>query len=237
MTDIGFRIGRGTAGQGAEKQALLLRTPAVYRAQGDTWLLTEALAREPALVGGRVLDVCAGSGALAVAAARLGADEVVAGDISWRAVASSWLNSRIRGLRVRVLRGDLFGPVDGERFDVILANPPYVPAAHPLVPRRGAARSWDAGVDGRAVLDRLCREGPSHLSPGGVMLMVFSALCGVELTLAQLEQAGLSAAIVARQPEPFGPVMKRRIALLEARGLIAPGQRHEELVVVRAQAA
>ncbi|HUQ64464.1 MAG TPA: HemK2/MTQ2 family protein methyltransferase [Acidimicrobiales bacterium] len=221
----------------ADARVFLLRAPSVYRAQNDTWLLADALEREPAVVGGRVLEVCAGSGALAVAAARLGADSVTAGDISRRAVASSWLNARMRGLPVRVRRGDLFGPVKGELFDVILANPPYVPAAERCVPLGGAARSWDAGVDGRAVLERLCREAPAHLAPGGVLLMVFSALCGVELTVRRLEEAGLAVSVVARRTEPFGPVMNARIGLLEAQGLIAPGQRHEELVVLRGQAA
>lgn len=225
------------AGRGAARGTLLLRAPSVYRAQGDTWLLAEVLRREPAVAGGRVLDVCAGSGALAVAAARLGAAEVTATDVSRRAVASSWLNARARGLSVRVRRGDLFEPVEGERFDVIVANPPYVPARAACPPLGGAARAWDAGVDGRAVIDRLCREAPPHLAPGGILLIVFSALCGTELTVQRLRSAGLDVCIVARRTEPFGRVMNGRVSLLEARELITPGQRHEELVVVRAQAA
>lgn len=59
----------------------------------------------------------------------------------------------------------------------------------------------------------------------------------MELTLRRLEEAGLATSVVARRSEPFGPVMRDRTGLLEARRLIAPGQRQEELVVVRAQAA
>jgi release factor glutamine methyltransferase len=151
-------------------------------------------------------------------------------------VASSWLNSRFRRLPVRVLRGDLLAPVRGERFDVIVANPPYVPAAVEELPTWGAARCWDAGTDGRAVLDRLCVEAPALLAPGGVLLVVFSAICGVEPTVRQLQRAGLDAAVAARRMEPFGPVMTGRAEMLEARGLVAPGQRYEELVVVRGQA-
>jgi release factor glutamine methyltransferase len=183
-----------------------------------------------------VLDVCTGSGAVALAAARLGASDVTAIDISRRAVASTWLNTRCRRLAVRVLRGDLLGPVAGERFDLVLANPPYVPAASDDLPSRGAARCWDAGTDGRAVLDRLCTAVPTVLAPGGVLLMVFSALCGVDLTVSRLEEAGLEASVVARRVEPFGPVMTARADMLEARGLVAPGQRYEELAVVRGQA-
>lgn len=214
---------------------LLFRAPAVYPAQGDTWLLADALRAEGFAPGARVLDLCAGSGALAVAAARLGAD-VTAVDISRRALASTWCNARLRGLAVRVRRGDLLAAVGDERFDVIVANPPYVPSPAPSPPRWGAARAWDAGVDGRAVLDRLCAAAPAHLRPGGVVLVVFSTLCGVEPILARLAQAGLDAAVVARKVEPFGPVMWGRVGWLEERGLIGSEQEAEELVVVRAQA-
>src|SRR3954452_6062445 len=81
-----------------EDTVLLLRAPAVYPAQGDTWLLTDALAAENLRPSTRVLDVCTGSGALAVAAAKLGAADVTAVDISRRAVVSSWLNTRCRRL-------------------------------------------------------------------------------------------------------------------------------------------
>lgn len=214
---------------------LLFRAPAVYPPQGDTWLLAEALAGEQVTDGDRVLDLCAGSGALSIAAARQGARDLTAVDISWRAVVSTWVNTRLRGLRVRVLHGDLLAPVGDERFDVILANPPYVVAPDDRLPTSGPARCWDAGTDGRAVLDRICAEAPALLRPGGVVLLVFSTLCGVERTLDQLAAAGLEASVVARSMEPFGPVMTARAAMLEERGVIAPGQRHEELVVVRGQ--
>jgi len=216
---------------------LLLRAPTVYPPQDDTWLLADAMRAEEVTEATRVLDLCAGSGALAVATARHGASDVTAVDISRRAVVSTWLNARVRGLRVRVRRGDLLAPVESERFDLILANPPYVPAGDDRLPTGGAARCWDAGTDGRAVLDRICAEAPPLLRPGGVLLMVFSALCGVDQTLAQLQAAGLSATVVARTMVPFGPVMTARAELLESRGLVEAGQRHEELVVVRGQAA
>src|SRR5206468_3932 len=97
-----------------EDTVLLLRAPTVYRAQGDTWLLTDALAAENIRPSTRVLDVCSGSGALAVGAARLGAADITAVDISRRAVVSTWLNTRCRRLPVRILRGDLLGPVAGQ---------------------------------------------------------------------------------------------------------------------------
>ncbi|MEU8342747.1 release factor glutamine methyltransferase [Actinomadura meyerae] len=214
---------------------MLLRPPMVYRPQTDTSLLTGALART--LAGGpprpRVLELGTGTGAVALAAARAGCD-VVAVDVSAPAVLTARMNARLRGLPVRVLRGDLFAPVAGEVFDVIVANPPYVAGDADPDAVRGRARAWEAGHDGRALLDRICALAPRHLAPGGTLLLVHSALNGVAATLVSLRAAGMRASVVARRREPFGPVMRRRAALLAARGLVGPGQRHEDLVVVRA---
>lgn len=215
---------------------LLLRPPTVYRPQADTWFLAEALRGEALSSGTRVLDLCTGSGALAVVAGRRGSRRVTAIDISRRAVVAARLNTRARGLCVRVLRGDLLGPVAGERFDVIVSNPPYVPAADDRLPTGGAARCWDAGTDGRAILDRICAGAPAHLAPGGVLLLVFSTLCEGTPTVGRLQDAGLDAAVIGRSVQPFGPVMTARAGLFEERGLISPAQRYEELVVVRARA-
>jgi release factor glutamine methyltransferase len=67
-----------------------------------------------------------------------------------------------------------------------------------------------------------------------MVLIVHSEVCGIETTLDKLRRGGLKAAVVARRREPFGPVMRQRISLLERQGLIRPGQRHEDLVVIRA---
>jgi release factor glutamine methyltransferase len=216
---------------------LLLRPPAVYQPQGDTWLLAEVLRDEIACRPARVLDVCSGTGALACTAASSGAAEVTAVDISRRAVATAWVNARSRGLAVRVRCGDLFAPVAGERFDVVVANPPYVPSSDDRLPTSGRARAWDAGVDGRAVLDRICAGAPDVLAPGGALLMVFSGVCGTDDVLARMTAAGLDAEVLARRFQPFGPVFTARAPMLEARGYIDPGQRFEELVVVRGRVA
>ncbi|HET6860013.1 MAG TPA: HemK2/MTQ2 family protein methyltransferase [Streptomyces sp.] len=211
--------------------------PGVYAPQDDTSVLVSALRREPALGGADVLDVGTGSGALAVAAARHGAATVTAVDVSLRAVLTARLNARLAGYgrTVRVHRGDLLEPVRGRRFDLVLANPPYVPSPDPRLPERGPARAWDASGDGRAVVDRLCEQVPGLLGPGGVFLMVHSALCGTEQTVRQLTSQGLETEVADRWFVPFGPVLRERAEWLEARGLIVPGQDKEELVVLRAQ--
>jgi release factor glutamine methyltransferase len=197
-------------------------------------MLARTLAAEGVPPGARVLDVCTGSGVLAITAARLGA-QATAVDISRRAVLCARINARLNGVRVRTLRGDLMAAVAGERFDAIVSNPPYLPGDADL-PARGAERAWEGGRDGRALLDRLCAQAPGHLAPGGVLLVVHSSLCGTDATLNMLRDRGLHAEVVLRHQGSFGPILRARAAELEARDLLAPGQREEEVVVVRAAA-
>jgi len=181
----------------------------------------------------RVLDIGTGTGALAVEAVRAGASQVTAVDVSWQAVMTARFNTRVRRLPVRVKHGDGFLHADGQTWDLLLANPPYVPAQNATVPQRGRARAWDAGIDGRAVLDQLCITSAHLLNTGGVLLLVQSALAGVDTSLEQLRSSGLEATVVARQHIPFGPVMRGRLAMLRRRGLVAPEASSEELVVIR----
>lgn len=208
--------------------------PGVYRAQDDTAVLAEVLRREGLAAGRTVLDIGTGSGALAMAASRQSAASVTAVDLSWRSVLTTWLNCRASGARVTVRRGDLFSPVKTQRFDLIVANPPYVPAATSALPRFRTARCWDAGLDGRAVVDRLCDGVGARLSEGGVLLMVHSGLCGPDETLRRLAGAGMRGEVAERVRVPFGPVMRARAVMLEQRGLIEPGDSLEELVVIKA---
>lgn len=214
---------------------LLLRPPGVYRVDRDSELLAGLLA-EPSRVWGKdVLDVGAGTGVLALTAARAGARSVTAVDLSLRSTVATWVNSRLCGLPVTVRRGNLFAPVRGRRFDLVVANPPYVPSERGTPPRHRIERCWDAGADGRLLLDRICARVPEVLAPGGSVLLLHSAVCGEGTTLARLAEVGLVGTVVARAVLPFGPVMGARAALMEARGLIAPGQREEEVIVVEAR--
>ncbi len=209
----------------------LVTLPGVFRPISDTWLLADALDGEDLPRGARVLDLCSGSGALAVRAARHG--EVTAVDVSRRAVATIRLNALLNGVEVRALRGDLLAAVPGERFDAIVSNPPYVPAPSDDLPARGRARSWDAGRDGRALLDRICEEAPDHLRPGGVLLVVHSSLLGYGRTADLLSRRGLDVDLAAQEHGPLGPLMNGRRAHLEAEGLLDPGQEGEDVLVVR----
>ncbi|MHA4851784.1 HemK2/MTQ2 family protein methyltransferase [Rhodococcus sp. MSC1_016] len=213
---------------------MLLRLPGVYRPQDDTEMLADVIAAEELGPSSRVLDLCAGTGALSVRAAEAGAGSVTAVDVSLRAVLSIRLNALTRRLPIRVLRGDLTESIRSERFDLIVSNPPYVPAHDDALPARGVARAWDAGKNGRALLDRICAQSPDVLAPGGVLLLAQSALSGIEKTQTMLEEQNLRVELAATAQIPFGPVLERRRKMLEERGLIEPGQSREQIVVFRA---
>ncbi|MQY27781.1 methyltransferase [Nocardia aurantia] len=211
---------------------IVFRAPGVYRPQSDTEMLLRAVgAAVPE--GGRVLDVGTGSGALTVAALRSGAGRVTAMDISRRALLSARLNSLRWWGRVELLHGDIRLVHPRGRYDLVLANPPYVPACAADDIRRDA-RAWAAGPTGRSVLDPLCRLLPRLLRESGTGLIVQSALADPDRTVEMLTDGGLDAAVAARSTIAFGPVLRSRSKWLQATGLIEPGQRAEELVVIRA---
>jgi release factor glutamine methyltransferase len=145
----------------------------------------------------RVLDLCTGSGAIAVSLAReLGCARVVATELSEPAVALARRNAERNGVsdRVDVRLGDLWLPVAGERFDLIAANPPYIASAviATLAPevRREPRLALDGGTDGMAFYDRICAAAREYLEPGGA-LVVEHGFDQADAVRARFETAGL----------------------------------------------
>ncbi|NVB85737.1 MAG: peptide chain release factor N(5)-glutamine methyltransferase [Kofleriaceae bacterium] len=126
----------------------------------------------------RVLDLCTGSGAIAVSLAReLPAATVVATDVSEAAVAIARRNAERNqvGDRVDVRLGDLWAPVAGERFDLICSNPPYIAtdviATLSAEVRREPMLALDGGANGLLFYDRICSAAREHLEPGGALVV------------------------------------------------------------------
>lgn len=211
-------------------------TDGVYAPQEDSWLLSGVLEASGLAEGRRVLDICTGSGVLALEAARLGAREVLAFDLCPAAVECASGNAAASGLPVEVRLGTLQDAVRHGPFDLVVANPPYVPSTLPPA-GTGPDRAWDAGADGRVVLDELCALAPRLIAPGGALLLVQSEFSAPRRTVQMLTDSGFIAHTAARQMIDFGPVMTARAGELEASGLLEPGRRTEELVVIRAHRA
>jgi release factor glutamine methyltransferase len=189
--------------------------------------------------GRRVLDLCTGSGFVAIAAAEMGCASVTACDTCRHAVRCARSNAAAAGVAVDVRNGSWAEAVDWAPFDVVVANPPYVatpPADDTELIRATAGPSWawNAGPDGRLALDPLCETAPKLLCDGGSLLLVHSAIAGVQQSLDRLKWAGLEAEVLASKWIPFGAVMSARAKWLEETGRIPRGRREEELVVIRA---
>lgn len=209
-----------------------LPLPGVFRPHSDSRMLATVVARRTGPADS-VLDLCTGSGIVAISAAGAGARTVTAVDLSRRAVLAARANARLNGTAIRSVRGDLFEPVAGERFDLIASNPPYVPGVDPSR-ARGVARAWEGGSDGRALIDRICSGAARHLRPGGRLLLAHSSVNDVDRTLAALERTGLDAEVATEAEGPYGSLLSARAPDLERAGLIDRGERRERVVVVEA---
>src|SRR3954470_5682355 len=129
----------------------IITLPGVFQPRSDSWMLVDAVRGATLHSRTAALDLCSGSGAVAVAAALRGVRSVTAVDVHRRSAWAARLNARLNGVRVHGLRGALSEPVGARRFDLITANPPYVPAP-PDLERRSGDQAWNAGADGRAVI-------------------------------------------------------------------------------------
>lgn len=126
----------------------------------------------------RILDLCTGSGCIGIACAYAFPEaEVALGDLSYEALEVAWQNIERHGLedRVYTVQGDGFAGLPGQRFDLIVSNPPYVdaedfadmPAEYQHEPELGLA----CGDDGLDLVRRLLAEAADHLTEQGLLIV------------------------------------------------------------------
>jgi release factor glutamine methyltransferase len=155
---------------------------------------TAALLRHLRLRGpctGRVLEIGTGSGVVLATLAHQGARELVGVDLEPQAVDRTRALLRSQGIAHASIRlGNLWQPVAGESFDLIVFNPPQSPLRAPI--DDGRKPTWcHAGPDGRQVVDPFLRGLGRHLRPGGLVVMTHNGLIGMERSAELLHAQGL----------------------------------------------
>ena len=182
-------------------------TPATLIPRPETELLVElALERLPRDMACRVADLGTGSGAIALAiASERPQAQVVATDASADALAVARRNAQRQGFgNVRFVQGDWLAPLAGERFALIVSNPPYIEAADPHLARGDLryepAAALASGADGLDDIRRIIADAPAHLEAGGWLLFEHGWNQG-DAARALLREAGYAQVFTAQDLE------------------------------------
>jgi release factor glutamine methyltransferase len=177
-------------------------------------LLARNLPLQP---GDTVLDLGAGAGVIGVLAARHG-HRVVATDLVPAYVECLRANALLNGVGglLEVRTGDLFDPVGTDVFDVIAANPPQMPTPPDREWSDPQSRMDNGGPDGWLLLDRIIRESPLHLRPGGRLVFTLFGFLGIERGMQRLRDAGLEPRVVAREEQPFPRLARERLEYIRS---------------------
>lgn len=170
---------------------------ATLRPSEYTAALVQALRAEPSRVCGvRALEVGCGSGVVLAVLGGLGAAALCGVDIEDEAIDSGRALLQDLGHEAEIHRGNMWQPVAGRRFDLIIANLPHFPMDHFEV--AGRLSTWSSGgIDGRELLDSFLEGLSDHLAVNGRALITHNAFVGVEHSRRILERYGLALHIVS----------------------------------------
>ena len=155
----------------------------------ETELLIQKLldiGKDPAQSQMRILDLCTGSGILGITTAIYRPDwSIVAVDISEEALTVARINAERLQVKIDFRQGDLLQPVTGEKFDIIISNPPYVSEEEygecsPEV-KKEPSLALLAGKDGLEFYKRMAQEVNGYLLPGGKVLMEIGSSQALEV--------------------------------------------------------
>ena len=170
--------------------------PKVYEPAEDTFLFAENLQVERK---DNVLEIGSGTGIITLIASKQ-CRTVTATDINPHALDCTAKNIIInKSYNVKLKKGDLFEPVEGEKFDLILFNTPYLPTSEDEMTHDELEAAWDGGEDGRKTIDRFLDDLTDHLNPEGRVQLVQSSLSDIEKTLEKLNGLGMESEVTARE--------------------------------------
>ena len=180
------------------------RAPAVVpsvdllRPSEYTAVLIQALRSKPERVrGARVLEMGCGSGVVLAALGALGASGLCGVDVEHDAIeqASKLLDTLGYGHIAEFYRGDMWRPVTGRSFDLVVANLPQFPTDFKTFSGRFPSWSW-GGTDGRDMLDRFLGGLANHLGPGGSAVITHNAFVGLERSCDIVQNRDLAVRVV-----------------------------------------
>lgn len=171
-----------------------------------TMLLAESI---PDIAGLSLVDIGTGSGFLAIVACLQGASRVHVLDTNPAAIEAAFANAALNGVRDRLVElpiGESIIPLPpGKTVDVILSNPAQLP-----VPRAAEALSpYEAGPDGRRMIEAVIRATPARLAPGGRLLMVHNSATDFPRSLALMQSLGLTPRVLGERTLELRPLFDR----------------------------
>jgi len=169
---------------------------AALRPSEYTAALVQVIRSEPSRVrGARVLEIGCGSGVVLAVLGDLGAVSLCGVDIEKDAIATGRSLLGELGHDAEIHQGDMWQPVAGRRFDLIVANLPHFPMDHFEV--AGRLPTWSSGgIDGRELLDPFLEGLPDHFTANGRALITHNAFVDVERSRQLLRRHGLAMHIV-----------------------------------------
>ena len=178
------------------KGIVIYTHPEVYEPAEDTFLLAENLDIQRK---DEVLEIGTGTGLITIYAAQR-TRKVVATDINEHAIKCALKNTITnRTYNIELRKGNLFEPVEGEKFDLILFNTPYLPTSEDEKLNEELNAAFDGGIEGRDTIDAFIEQVKDYLNEGGRVQLVQSSLSDNEKTLTKLEELGFEAEITASE--------------------------------------
>ena len=142
----------------------------VYEPAEDSWLMVNHLPE----IKRSVLEIGCGTGIISIHLASKGA-QVTAVDLNPKAVEATRFNSMNNGVKIEVLEGDMFAPVEGRRFGTIVCNPPYLPPSDARYEDSDLALAVEGGPTGTEFISRFLSDAPKHLEKNGSIYLITSS--------------------------------------------------------------
>ncbi|WEU39654.1 MAG: class I SAM-dependent methyltransferase [Candidatus Odinarchaeum yellowstonii] len=185
-------------------------TENVYPPSEDSILLLENIILNPDDIA---LEIGTGSGFIAIQIAKK-VKKILATDISSDALKNAVENAKLNKIHnIEFRLGDLFTPImNGEKFTVIIFNPPYLPTSECDKINNQLEVAWNGGINGRSVIDKFLFSVKNFLEDAGRIYLIQSSLSGIEETISKLRQENFKTKILARRKYFF-----EELAVIEAK--------------------